>query len=544
MVLADGRPGVKVRTVGNGEDCLRELQEQVFDCIVLDFNLPDCAASGLLCTLRKCHHSCPVIVVSSSRDQEVVIESMRSGSLDFVPKTVALQGDTLWRRVEQAITRHREAQKRRGHAKRRAAQLAKLAEVDPLTGLSNRRYLDRLFRTNRRKAYDRRAQISVIMLDVDHFKRVNDSHGHAFGDMVLQKVAHALQGSACEGDVVCRWGGEELVVLRPSTSLAEAVFWAENLRRGIEYLEIFSGDRRVIVTASIGVVNCPSRGLSAETISQADQAMYLAKSRGRNRVCTWESVSFRKLLEVTGAADREPPERRLSGFLGRCWDQLGPTQRDHLGPHSDRVSKAAASIGRALGLDRPTQQRLRTAALLHDLGKWIVPEDVLGKPSELSREERELVRRHAQDGAEMSIQLGADQMTAGWIRCHHNRFDGEGPPAGMRGQAIPLEARILAIADAIDAMTSERPYRSAYSLASAMGKLQRERGGQFDPVLVDTALDMLRAEVGAGAVGHGCPLAGGKGHEQGSSNGREAAAGQATFGANTRLPQGAVAGRW
>ena len=498
MALTNGRPDVELCTAVNGEECLKKMGERLFDCLVLDFKLPDYEADELLPILTKSPNNCPVVVVSSSRDQEVVIRSMRNGGMDFVPKTVAIDSDNLWRRIAGAIERHRRHRMKRQQVNRRINQLARLAETDPLTGIPNRRYGDRLLGGFSHRPYDRRGPVSILMLDIDHFKAINDTYGHAVGDAVLREIAETLRAHANKQDTLCRWGGEEFLVVKPSTSLAEAVAWAENARRAIECLKGCFGDGIRPVTASFGVVECPGQQVSQETIARADRAMYLAKTRGRNRVITGGMVTFQELLELSGVSEDDTPEQRRNNVLDLCWDRLGITQREHLGGHSEHVGRLAVCLGRVLGLGRQTLEGLRTAALLHDLGKLIIPEEVLGKPSALSPQERELVSRHAEEGSDMSIDLGVSRLTADWVRYHHVRFDGKGSPSGLRGEAIPLEARILSVADALDAMTSRRPYRSTYSTASAMDELQQERGHQFDPTLVDSVPDALRAQVRTG----------------------------------------------
>jgi two-component system cell cycle response regulator len=378
-------------------------------------------------------------------------------------------------------------------------QLAHLAEQDPLTGLANRRRLERLFE-NRRFARDRRGCVSVIMLDLDHFKRINDRHGHDCGDRVLRAVADAVRDCAGANDVVCRYGGEEFVIIRPATSLAAAVHWAEALREKVAGLEIRWGDRRVAVTVSIGVVNCASPRLSPAIISRADQAMYLAKRRGRNVVCTWQMVLFREAALRVMSSSPRPVEERLRNVLMQVRHHLGPTQWNHLTTHAEDVSTLAVRLGKAFGLDQVTIERLRVAGLCHDLGKFLIPEAVLAKASALCEEERALLARHSADGAAMSIVLGMDPATADYIRFHHTRCDGTAAVDTCNG-SVPLGARILAVADALVTMTSHRPYQPARSLGTAARELRYGSGGQFDPDVVRTVPRALMTDLSLASCG-------------------------------------------
>jgi diguanylate cyclase (GGDEF)-like protein len=418
---------------------------------------------------------------------------MRNGCVDFLPKMEALDNNKLWHFVEAALGRHKKAQADRRKTERRMEQLARLAEQDPLTGLSNRRCLDRWFE-KRRITRDRRGCVSVIMLDLDHFKRINDRHGHDCGDRILRAVADVVRGCAGPKDVACRYGGEEFVIIRPATSLAAAVHWAEVLRKKVAGLETRSGDRRVPVTVSIGVVECTSADLSREKISRADQAMYLAKQRGRNMVCTWQMVVFHAAVHQVAPFSRRPVVEYLRNVLMQTREHLGPTQWNHLTAHAEYVSKLAVRLGKALELDEATLERLRVAGLCHDLGKFLIPEELLAESGALRDEERALLARHSTDGAEMSLMLGIDPVAADYIRFHHARCAG---PAAVNtcDSSVPIGARILAVADALVAMTSHRPYQPGRSFSTAARELRYGSDNQFDPDVVSAVPRALMTDL-------------------------------------------------
>jgi len=481
--LTSAQRHVELEVVATGREAVHAMQNRLFDCVLLDFNLPDYRADRLLPILAKDEHSPPVVVISSSRDQDTAVKSMRNGSVDFLPKMEALDADKLWHCVDAALGAHRKAQTDRRKTERRMKQLARLAEQDPLTGLANRRHLDRLFE-KRRITRDRRGYVSIIMLDLDHFKRINDRHGHDCGDRVLRAVADVLRDCAGAKDVACRYGGEEFVIIRPGTSLAAGVHWAEVLRKKVAGLQTRFGERRVPVTVSIGIVSCASASLNREVISQADQAMYLAKQRGRNVVCTWQVALFHEAARGFSSSSRRPVEECLRNVLMQTREHLGPTQWNHLTTHAEYVSKLAVRLGKALGLDEVTLERLRVAGLCHDLGKFLIPEEVLAKPGALSEEERALLARHSADGAEMSLVLGIGPVAADYIRFHHARCGGSAA-ANTYDSSVPLGARILAVADALVAMTSHRPYQPGHSFSTAARELRYGSGRQFDPDVVN-----------------------------------------------------------
>lgn len=488
--LTSGRPALSVSYATNRAEFHAEIASQCFDCVVTDFCLQDCFAEELLATLHALQPDCPALVVSGRDDQDVVIRSMRQGSVDFVPKDDAVEGDRLWDRIRLILADRRRQRVERRRTQRRLKRLTELVHRDALTGLANRRSIDTFLGSDRRKVVDRRGETSVVMLDIDHFKQINDRFGHAAGDEVLRRTAAALRDHASEGDVIGRWGGEEFLILKPGTAFAAGMHWAEIVRQALADLRLASSLGGLRVTASFGVHCERSDQLCMESIDRADHAMYLAKRRGRNRVCSWSMAVFDRLLHGVAATD---PGDRLTSVLerGRCW--LGPTQFDHLTAHSSRVSRVAADIGERLAIRGNASRRLAFAGLAHDIGKFYIPDAVLAKPGPLLEDERLLLARHASDGADAVSALGGDATAADSVRYHHLRFDSMSA-ADLR--AIPLEARILNVADAVVTMTSDQPYRPARSRASAVTELRRHRAGQFDPIVADATIGVL-----AGASG-------------------------------------------
>jgi diguanylate cyclase (GGDEF)-like protein len=305
--LTSHRPCVDVRMVATGAEFEKAVRSQRFDCVIVDYRLPDANADDLLRAVHRDLRGAPALVVSSNETQQVAVASIRSGSVDFVPKAEALRGHELWDRVRKAT---RQAQRRateQQRVERRQKELTHLADTDPLTGLPNRRYLDHQLQSN---AYerDRRREMSCIMMDIDHFKQINDVRGHAAGDMVLREVAELVGKGLSGGDVAIRWGGEEFVVLRSSTNLGEAWIWADEFRSRVSQIPFRTEGTDFGVTVSLGVVSFPTAKMGHEMVDLADQGMYLAKNRGRDRVCTWPMVAVDHALPDRLRA--EPPRQR------------------------------------------------------------------------------------------------------------------------------------------------------------------------------------------------------------------------------------------
>lgn len=490
LSLTGNGQDIELSVVSSGEELLRVIAKRSFDCLVLDYNLPDHRADRLLPLIAERGCDCPVIVVSSARGQQVVVQSMRSGSTDFVPKSQAIQGDTLWRRVEVALDRRRKRAHRQRQIERRVKRLARLAESDLLTGLSNRLYLHRVL-NGRRQHFDRRGTVCGVMLDLDRFKAVNDTHGHLCGDMVLREIGGVLRASARPDDILCRWGGEEFLVVMPRTSLGACWLWADQLRRTVRQLRLVWSGTPVPITVSIGVAEAPASFSREELVGRADQALYMAKLRGRDRVCSWAMVVLERLLDDDEVLNAGDLQFQIQTMVCKAGDTLGPTQRDHLLAHSTRVATLARRIGVAMGFSTRGSDALRLAGLCHDLGKFIIPEDILAKPSALTGEEWALCEQHSMIGADICGCLGMDDSATEHIRHHHSRYNGNGRFRGLHKDDVSLGSRILTAADAYDAMTSWRSYQRARSAQDAIHELRRERGGQFHPDVVDAAIRLL-----------------------------------------------------
>ena len=391
---------------------------------------------------------------------------------------------------------------------RQNQELQALATTDPLTGCTNRRSFFAQFDTHWASAKRYGFRVSAVMVDVDRFKGINDRFGHSVGDQVLQHVAGVLKSLAREGDIVCRYGGEEFCVLLTHTDIEGGAMAAERYRVAIES----SAAAGIAVTASLGV---SSDELGAESpqmmIDEADKALYAAKQSGRNRVVRWDRMpaeaDAEKLAaaavaaELAGppagkpepAAPPAPPEPAIAfGAVTALMSAL--RYRDAAtAAHSQRVADLCVMLGKGRMSVRECFV-LEVAALLHDIGKLGVPDAILLKPGPLTEEEWKLMRAHDKMGAEIvSAALGSQELTR-IVQTHHAWFGGTTRNAGLpAGQDIPLAARILTICDAFDAMTSDRVYRKGRTRAAAFEELRRCAGRHFDPELVEQFVALLSA---------------------------------------------------
>jgi diguanylate cyclase (GGDEF)-like protein len=355
----------------------------------------------------------------------------------------------------------------------RALEAMRSALTDPVTGLGNRRRFDDRLGAELPEG-GRNTPLSVCLLDVDGLKEINDQHGHPTGDRTLQAVAARL-GSSGEA---FRLGGDEFALLLPGVEADQARVLIELVL--IDVAREAGLDAPVRVSG--GIAAYPYDGTTPTgLVERADEALYESKRSAPGRVRT--RTAGEAELGVFSIVPNTPADRatrlRTAIGLARTVDARDAIE----GSHSEAVGRLAAGVARRLGLDRDDQDLVELAGRLHDLGKVAIPDEILEKAGPLDPDERRVLERHPGLGANMLESLGLVNI-AGWVLHHHERWDGSGYPERLRGDAIPLVARILAAAEAYHAMVSDHVYREALPGRKALAELQNGAGTQFDPRIV------------------------------------------------------------
>src|SRR5436189_860077 len=373
----------------------------------------------------------------------------------------------------------------------RALSAMRLALTDPLTGLGNHRHFHERLQRELQRAEEDESCLTLCFVDVDNFKSVNDRFGHPSGDRVLQQVGGKLR----QGGEAFRLGGDEFALLLVDHDETTALAAADSVVARIGALDL---DHIGAVTVSAGLATFPLQGHGRdELIRLADSALYWAKEHGKNRVRIYrpDVVELAELKRLAAGPDKAA-RYRAAASLAKAVD----ARDTYTGSHSERVSELAARVAKRVGLDPEHVELTRLAASLHDLGKLAIPEEILRKPGALTDSERLVLERHPQIGFRMLDSLGVDPV-ADLVLHHHERWDGAGYPDGMHGETIPLGARIIFVADAYDAMTSDRVYRSKRSAHAPLAELERCAGSQFDPAIVAAfAEEIESSEVAAPAL--------------------------------------------
>jgi diguanylate cyclase (GGDEF)-like protein/PAS domain S-box-containing protein len=417
--------------------------------------------------------------------------------------------------VSRDISERKRAEQER---ERLQAELELRAITDGLTGLHNhahfyQRLSEEIDRCNR---YGR--GFSVVMMDVDAFKHYNDSRGHQAGDMVLHLIADCIRTALRRSDIAFRYGGDEFAAILLNADLSRAQRVVNRINRHIAArLKQLDDPAAAWLGLSAGVASFPQDAATAdELVRMADAALYNAKrlawARGltaqgqpiepsfspsalvhetQSVMLSTAASSLAAVLQHLGASELvAEPNLRTIATLGAASE----IKDHHIRGHQERTSLWAAALAEEIGLPPERVLDIRIAGLLHDIGKISVSEHILNKPGKLTKEEFAKVKEHAPLGATIMIsEAEALQQLARIVRHHHERFDGKGYPDGLAQEEIPLEARILAVADVFDALTHERSYRKAQTREVAIAELERGAGSQFDPAVVKAFLALVKA---------------------------------------------------
>jgi len=405
--------------------------------------------------------------------------------------------------------------------------------TDGLTGIKTRRFFWESLTSEWKRASRSGRPFSVVLIDLDKFKEVNDSLGHLEGDLVLARVGRLLEQKCRQSNVVARYGGDEFIILMPETGVEQAQVLAERLRLWLATDPMLQEHH---ITGSFGVASFPVHGLSAEDIIRvADSGMYISKRAGGDRVCTADEFG----VDEHGAVQRQLLSAYIEGFL----------QREHTGPehltellstlaklsggeeqdqsqkpevlresiealtragelrevtaagHGDLVARYSQLIGRALNLAPEDLDDIGYAARVHDVGKVFVPGRILNKNGPLTEDEFYLVKLHPHVAAEILATIPGSEALQQAVEHHHEAFDGGGYPDGLRGEQIPLWARILAVADSYVNMTTDRPFAPARTSEQALAELERLSGTRYDGMLVRVLARELKSERASSSLG-------------------------------------------
>ncbi len=432
----------------------RILSRDVFSACVITLGDPENKLFSLLDQIRNNPHTCgiPLIVRLAPDDIDCLRQAVESGVYDVYYGSAADASTrlTLPLKVKNAVALWRCRQ-----------ALDYQSYHDKLTGLYNRRFIEEEMR---RLDTGRQLPLSIISADVNGLRLTNEVFGHERGDALLAAIATILRSNCRREDLLARWGGDEFLLLLPKTSKEQAERICERIQAACRQAE--QDGLKLSISLGAATKTIPETPLD-QIMKAADEAMYQ-----------------HKLLE------RRSFRNRLIQSLQQTLFEKSCETADHV----ERMAWLSCRIGQTLGLSRQELDAVCLLAMLHDIGKVAIPEAILSKPGPLNQAEWQEVQRHPEIGYRIVHAMPELAQIADGVLCHHEHWNGGGYPQGLEGEAIPLLARIIAVIDAYDAMTHDRPYRKRLSRREALEELQRCAGRQFDPRLVSVFAEIMQTE--------------------------------------------------
>jgi diguanylate cyclase (GGDEF)-like protein/PAS domain S-box-containing protein/putative nucleotidyltransferase with HDIG domain len=386
-------------------------------------------------------------------------------------------------------------------------KLESLALKDALTEIFNFRYFRERLVAEFERAKRTLSPISILMMDIDYFKSINDTHGHQFGDKILKQVARFLKTELRANDVVARWGGEEFAVILSDTNRVDGLAVANKILDLFRTRTFGDGNKIIKLKCSRGVVSYPDDPLFSveEMIDAGEESIYRVKERGGDGVAMYGHEITEKALDKHSEEDRrryiDSVKQKLSFYAVRSERSIleavyslakSIELRDRrTKEHCERMVEYAEKMARKVGMNEQECDNVRRAAMLHDIGKLGISDAILLKPGCLTTEEYEEVKKHPVIGADIISGAGFMKDIVPIILSHHEHFDGRGYPRGLKGEEIPLGARIIAVVDVYEALTSDRPYHKAISKEEAIKILKAGMGTQFDERIVKVFLEVV-----------------------------------------------------
>jgi diguanylate cyclase (GGDEF)-like protein/putative nucleotidyltransferase with HDIG domain len=381
-------------------------------------------------------------------------------------------------------------------------QHARLTSLtDALTGVGSRKLLEDRLQTEAARAKRYKRPFSVSIIDLDNFKTINDVLGHAAGDDALRKLAECMKSQKRTPDVLARYGGDEFVILMPETKADDAVTLLERIRAEVQKIPVTES---ISMTISCGVAQSLPGGkdASSEIIRRADLALYEAKNAGRNCVKLWDKSMSKALNKGDIEIEKiRRLKRRIAGlseqaermFIQSIWGlvQALEAKDKYSKKHSENVMHYSVGIAQMMDIPPKQLEIIRRAAMIHDIGKIGVPDVILSKTNRLTLRERSIIEQHPLIAVRILEKMNFLEQEVAIIRCHHEKWNGQGYPDGLSHSSIPLGARILVVADSFDALTSDRAYHSSLSIKEAMKIIVDSSGYDFDPEVVKALVSWI-----------------------------------------------------
>ena len=478
-----------------------KLSKTFYNILMVDLKLSDGTGLDLLKYVKEINPETMTIIFTGYASLESSISALNEGAFGYLQKPLNIE------EVKILISKAMKMQQLSVENKELIEKLKGLSLKDVETEVYNHKYLIERLNSELLRAKRYALSISLAMIDVDYFNSINDLYGHAYGDKILKELAKYLKQFVRGMDIVTRYGGEEFVIILPDTDKQSTIRFTERLLSDLEDHIFDPQGKKLKLKVSIGVANFseddPDISEAYGLIHLVEKAVSLAKERGGSRLATLNGKEAEEPSDDT-QENIDNLKQKLSKIEKRmhqtflesiyAFAKTIEAKDFYTGEHCEHMVSLAVSIGKKLNLSEKEMEDLKHAAMLHDLGKIGIPDEILLKKGKLTDGEYDIIRKHPQIGAEIIRHLHFLKDVAPIVLYHHERFDGFGYCSGLKGKEIPLGARIIAIADVYQALTSDRPYRKAYSGEEALKIIKEGSGTQFDPEIVKVFFEIIEAK--------------------------------------------------
>ena len=494
--------GFDVEDSGAGPDLLDKLSSGGYEVVVSGLNFPGPQGLDILERIKETAPESEVILINGHGGPDMAMEAIDRKAFDYMDRPV--DPTRLFISVKRAAEKSRMQSTMRGYVEK----IGEISHIDGLTGLYKHRYLIDRIESETKRVRRFGWPLSCLMIDIDHFSRINETYGVEAGDAVLKELADLLRGTIREIDVIGRYGGEEFMIVLPNTSIEETSGLAHRILNLVAKHPFRHNGHSMRLTVSIG--GAPyffDRSMSGEDVVRwADRALARSKRSGRNTVSLYSGTDYEVLegLLEKNIKDIDEIKESLDGLLIRMrrsfLDQIrsfveGMEYRiGFRARHALAMTESAVEVARSLGLAEGMIEKIRYAGMLHDLGMIGVGPEVINKAGPLSDAEYALVKEHSAIGSYIARSIKFLEEEIVIIRHHHEAYDGSGYPDGLKAEEIPIASRVLTVADAFEAMTSDRPFRGARSQKEALEEIAAGAGTKFDPMIARTLITLKREE--------------------------------------------------
>ncbi|MEW6087184.1 MAG: diguanylate cyclase [bacterium] len=503
--------GFNVEMASNVLEGIEAASKKEISCILVDYQMPGMSGIDMLRKIKADQKLkfIPVIILTGLEQEEHILEGLSAGAEDYLgksssPEIIIARLNTALRvkKIRDELIEANETKTKILEKLDKAVlELKEISVRDSLTMLYHHGYFFKILNNEFLRAIRYKQNICCLMIDIDYFKKINDSYGHLFGDKVLVEIANCLKKNIRDIDFLARYGGEEFVILLYNEDYKGGFNVAQKLKNIIEGY-IFEGESfSVKLTVSIGISSLFEDGVLERDkfLNLADSALYAAKTQGRNAVVMYKDIIDTNYFENTRQKELEDKILGLNEVSKQSYVDMIKTlitafeERDiSTREHSINVLRYSNMVAREMRLPENEIQIICNAAVLHDLGKIAISDTIILKSGKLTETEYEIIKRHPVIAVNILKSGHYIRRELDIILHHHERFDGRGYPNKLNGKSIPLGARIMAVADSYDAMRSIRPYRESMPMEKIIDDLVENSGTQFDPEIVYIFLNCLQ----------------------------------------------------